>query len=133
MEVVCIQPCWDGKKCQRYVNGNKLIIKDEDIRQAAMEPISKYFEGWPNIPVYAKEKGIEGYRIGGKGEFFKGKPSIEEVVKVVEEKKIEEPKKEEQKQIYKMCDWCGKQQKNLGAHKVHCPAKPKPKEEIKPE
>ena len=85
LEVICNQPCWDSKRAIRFSPGNKLIFRsDEEMTQAALEPISKYFEGWPEIPVYAKEKGIEGWRIGDKGQFNPGKKALGNNKKICE-------------------------------------------------
>lgn len=105
-DVRCIKECWDSKRCIKYFRGDMQTLD-------SMEPVAMYFEEWPTgIPVYAKEKGIQGYRISGKGKFFEGK--------FKEEKDIEVESEQERE----MCDWCGKMFINVGSHKQHCKAKP---------
>jgi len=55
--VRCIERCWDSKKCRLYYPGDQDEVNP-------MDPIAKYFEGWPpGTEVYTKSKGISGTRI----------------------------------------------------------------------
>ena len=55
--VRCVQPCWDSNKTRFYYPGDQDEIDP-------LNPVAKYFEGWPpGTEVFTKAKGQSGTEV----------------------------------------------------------------------